>query len=296
MYMTRRQKEILNFLNRYIERKGYAPTIEETADHFGLSSLATVHKHLSNLQQKGLIRRESNRSRALELVATEVPCTRWSSPPRAGGRGLPHRGHPASETIWPRGHDRPRRDLRAPGEGPLDDRGADPRRRLRDRRGSAGRGGRGDGDRAAGRRRASLKKIYREGGGSPPPARERRLDPLYVARTGCACKAWSSGCSAILRHAPLETRGAEGRSRPTRGTLAGGGWKKPEDKATQLHDRPRRGLDGARADSNFRDPDSPFDFTLSFCEMLPIGPRVREARPPTWSKPPLRRGSWCPSR
>ena len=72
MYMTRRQKEILDFLNRYIERKGYAPTIEETADHFGLSSLATVHKHLTNLQKKGLVKRDWNRSRALELVPTQV--------------------------------------------------------------------------------------------------------------------------------------------------------------------------------------------------------------------------------
>ena len=72
MYMTRRQKEILEFLNRYIERNGYAPTIEETAHHFGLSSLATVHKHLSNLQKKGLVKRDWNRSRALELVPTEV--------------------------------------------------------------------------------------------------------------------------------------------------------------------------------------------------------------------------------
>jgi repressor LexA len=72
MYVTRRQKEMLDFLNRYIERKGYAPTIEETAEHFGLRSLATVHKHLTNLQKKGLVKRDWNRSRALELVPTQV--------------------------------------------------------------------------------------------------------------------------------------------------------------------------------------------------------------------------------
>jgi repressor LexA len=72
MHLTRRQKEILDFLGRHIERKGYAPTIEEIGEHFGLSSLATVHKHLSNLQEKGLIKRAWNRSRALELVPTEV--------------------------------------------------------------------------------------------------------------------------------------------------------------------------------------------------------------------------------
>src|SRR6185503_7846500 len=72
MHLTRRQKEILDYLARHIERKGYAPTIEEIGEHFGLSSLATVHKHLTNLQDKGLIKRAWNRSRALELVPTDV--------------------------------------------------------------------------------------------------------------------------------------------------------------------------------------------------------------------------------
>src|SRR5688500_4833471 len=72
MHLTRRQKEILDFVASHISRKGYAPTIEEIGGHFGLSSLATVHKHLANLQEKGLIKRAWNRSRALELVPTDV--------------------------------------------------------------------------------------------------------------------------------------------------------------------------------------------------------------------------------
>jgi repressor LexA len=72
MYLTRRQKELIDFLDHFIEKKGYAPTIEEMAEHFGLRSLATVHKHLTNLQKKGLVKRDSNRSRALELVPTTV--------------------------------------------------------------------------------------------------------------------------------------------------------------------------------------------------------------------------------
>jgi len=72
MHLTRRQKEILDYLARHIDRKGYAPTIEEIGEHFGLSSLATVHKHLTNLQEKGLVKRAWNRSRALELVPTDV--------------------------------------------------------------------------------------------------------------------------------------------------------------------------------------------------------------------------------
>jgi repressor LexA len=72
MHLTRRQKEILDFVGDYIAREGYAPTIEEIAHNFGLHSLATVHKHLTNLQEKGLVKRAWNRSRALELVPSDV--------------------------------------------------------------------------------------------------------------------------------------------------------------------------------------------------------------------------------
>jgi len=71
MYLTRRQKEILEFIENHIGNVGYAPSIEEICSQFGLSSTATVHKHLSNLEQKGLIRRFPNRSRAIELCRTE---------------------------------------------------------------------------------------------------------------------------------------------------------------------------------------------------------------------------------
>jgi repressor LexA len=101
MHLTRRQKEILDFLGRYIERRGYAPTIEEIGDHFGLSSLATVHKHLSNLQEKGLIKREWNRSRALELVSSELR-VRAVELPLLGrvAAGAPIEAIESSETIF----------------------------------------------------------------------------------------------------------------------------------------------------------------------------------------------------
>jgi repressor LexA len=101
MYLTRRQKEILEYLNDFIGREGYAPTIEEIAEHFSLRSLATVHKHLTNLQEKGLIRRAWNRSRALELVPTEVKVHAVELP--LLGRvaaGSPIEAIDASETIF----------------------------------------------------------------------------------------------------------------------------------------------------------------------------------------------------
>ena len=73
MTLTRRQKEIWDYLAAYAEEYGYSPTLEEIGAHFGLSSLATVHKHLSNLERKGLIARKWNLSRAIELTPPEHP-------------------------------------------------------------------------------------------------------------------------------------------------------------------------------------------------------------------------------
>ena len=68
MTLTKRQKEILDFIEEGIRENGYAPTLEEIGEHFKLRSLATVHKHVSNLEAKGLIKRRWNHSRAIELV------------------------------------------------------------------------------------------------------------------------------------------------------------------------------------------------------------------------------------
>ena len=51
--LTKRQREILDYLNEFIQQHGYAPSLEEIGRRFSLSSLATVHKHLTNLQEKG---------------------------------------------------------------------------------------------------------------------------------------------------------------------------------------------------------------------------------------------------
>ncbi len=70
--LTKRQREILDFLAEFIQQHGYAPSLEEIGRRFGLSSLATVHKHLTNLQEKGFIKRAWNRSRSVELVPTRI--------------------------------------------------------------------------------------------------------------------------------------------------------------------------------------------------------------------------------
>lgn len=70
--LTKRQREILDYLNDFIQQHGYAPSLEEIGRRFHLSSLATVHKHLTNLQEKGFIRRAWNRSRSVEVIPAKV--------------------------------------------------------------------------------------------------------------------------------------------------------------------------------------------------------------------------------
>ena len=72
MALTKRQKEILDYISGHIQSNGYAPTFEEIADTFGYTSLATVHEHVSNLERKGYIRKAYNQSRSIELVEAQA--------------------------------------------------------------------------------------------------------------------------------------------------------------------------------------------------------------------------------
>src|ERR671939_1163376 len=72
MPLTKRQREILNYLTEYTEQNGYAPSFEEIARSFNYNSLATVHEHLSNLERKGYIKRAYNESRAIEILPSEA--------------------------------------------------------------------------------------------------------------------------------------------------------------------------------------------------------------------------------
>src|SRR6478736_4795934 len=106
--LTKRQREILDYLNDFIQQHGYAPSLEEIGRRFGLSSLATVHKHLTNLEEKGFIKRAWNRSRSVELVPT-----------RTGGRAVA-----GSETIAVPEHLTGKRDafvLRVKGNSMIDE-------------------------------------------------------------------------------------------------------------------------------------------------------------------------------
>jgi len=84
MALTRRQKEVYDFLAQFVEKHGYSPSFEEIGEGLGLSSLATVHKHVSNLEEKGLLKRDYNRSRSIDLVKPKGRMRQMVSAPAVG--------------------------------------------------------------------------------------------------------------------------------------------------------------------------------------------------------------------
>jgi repressor LexA len=84
--LTKRQKEIFDFIRRYASRYGYPPTVREIGKAVGLQSSSTVHAHLANLEKVGLLRRDPTKPRAIELLVDRAK--------RAmRGSGLPVVGH-----------------------------------------------------------------------------------------------------------------------------------------------------------------------------------------------------------
>ena len=80
MAITKRQKEVLDFIRNFVERCGSSPSFEEIASGLELSSLATVHKHISNLERKGLLNRAHNRGRSIDLTPERKPATMQDIP------------------------------------------------------------------------------------------------------------------------------------------------------------------------------------------------------------------------
>jgi repressor LexA len=68
MAITKRQRQVYDFIAEFVQKNQYSPSFEEIGEGLGLSSLATVHKHISNLEKKGLLSRDYNRSRSIDLL------------------------------------------------------------------------------------------------------------------------------------------------------------------------------------------------------------------------------------
>jgi repressor LexA len=93
MALTKRQKQVLDFIAGFVDENGYCPSFEEIAKGLQLASLATVHKHISVLESKSYLRRGFNKSRSLELTHRYVAEPRR---PRAGALEIPMRGRIAA--------------------------------------------------------------------------------------------------------------------------------------------------------------------------------------------------------
>ena len=85
MAITKRQREVYDFIHEFVQQHGYCPSFDEIGIGLGLSSLATVHKHISNLEKKGFLKRGFNRSRSIDLLPV---------------RGLPKRMPPKPPTEF----------------------------------------------------------------------------------------------------------------------------------------------------------------------------------------------------
>ena len=68
MAITKRQRQVYDFIHDFVQQNGYSPSFEEIGEGMGLSSLATVHKHLTNLERKGMLKRDYNRSRSIDVI------------------------------------------------------------------------------------------------------------------------------------------------------------------------------------------------------------------------------------
>jgi len=68
MAITRRQRQVYDFIAEFVQKNGYSPSFEEIGEGLSLNSLATVHKHISNLEKKGLLKRDFNRSRSIDVI------------------------------------------------------------------------------------------------------------------------------------------------------------------------------------------------------------------------------------
>ena len=94
MALTKRQRQVYDFIAGFVQKNGYSPSFEEIGEGLELSSLATVHKHITNLEKKGLLRRDYNRSRSIDVLppkgrlkqalAAAASVAASSSPPPAG--------------------------------------------------------------------------------------------------------------------------------------------------------------------------------------------------------------------
>lgn len=182
MALTRRQKQLYDFIQEFIAHKGYSPSLEEIGQNFGLSSVATVHKHVTNLVRKGLLRRTWNQNRSLEVVRDD-DAPRAVELPLLGriAAGQPHEAVEDREAVtvpsWLVGSGRTYA-LKVEGDSMIEEQIRDGDYVIIEERRSAENGQivvamiHGD--------EATLKKFYRDGGTVRLQPANRRYEPILV--------------------------------------------------------------------------------------------------------------------
>lgn len=179
MHLTKRQREIYEYLKEHIRSQGYAPSIAEIGKQFQLNSPATVHKHLSHLEEKGLIRKQQNLSRAIEVVPESGNALSY---PLMGeiAAGKPLEALDQSEVVQllPDGGDKDVFVLRVKGDSMIDDHIQSGDYVIVERRNVAE-----NGETVVAlidNERATLKRFYRENGRIRLQPAHPNMKPIYV--------------------------------------------------------------------------------------------------------------------
>lgn len=99
--LTRRQREIYEYIRDFVDESGYSPSLEEIGEKFGLTSVATVHRHVELLVEKGYVRKVANSSRSLEPVDAQPPAPAMVSLPVLGAvaAGAPIESFDPGESV-----------------------------------------------------------------------------------------------------------------------------------------------------------------------------------------------------
>ena len=277
--LTKRQREILDFLNDFIQQHGYAPSLEEIGRRFSLSSLATVHKHLTNLQEKGFIKRAWNRSRSVEVVPARLG-SRAVELPMLGyvAAGSPIEAVVGSETIAVPEDLVGKRDtyvLRVKGDSMIDEQIRDGDFVIVEDRRTAD-----NGEMVIALLHGSdvtLKKLYRENGRIRLQPANPAMQPILAAPDQVQVQGVVVG---VMRGIRVRFQLPEFHRVRVRGRFF------PLERWNSMSERkqinftivPDDTADLPRTYANFcAISHTPFDFTLAFCEVLPLSERDIQA-------------------
>ena len=183
MALTRRQREIYDYICQFVRDEGYSPSLEEIGAQFGLRSVATVHRHLQHLVEKGYLRKAWNRSRSVEPVPEDGPASLTLPLVGTVAAGLPIEAIEESETacVPPEMVQRAESTfvLRVRGDSMIDDQIADGDLVVVEQRSEARNGETvvalvGGSD-------ATLKRFYRQGSRVRLVPANDRMEPIEVA-------------------------------------------------------------------------------------------------------------------